>query len=78
MIMANDEQYMHEINRLEGERDHYKQRNRESENQLCRIANYLKRDATAAPENDKTIAGLVIAEVERLRKELEKLKSMVR
>ena len=37
------------------------------ENQLCRIAEFIGSDATEAPESDRTIAGLAIAEIERLK-----------
>lgn len=42
-------------------------RQRGDEDQLVRIANFLGGDARQAPESDPTIAGLVIAEIKRLR-----------
>jgi hypothetical protein len=46
---------------------------RSDEEQLCRIASYLGKDARHGPEGDKTIAGLVIAEIEQLRAVLDRL-----
>jgi hypothetical protein len=40
---------------------------RANEDQLVRIARCVGRDATGAPEHDRTIAGATIAELERLR-----------
>jgi|SRR5208282_4906089 len=36
---------------------------RELENQLCRIAKTIGKDATGAPESDRTIAGATIARI---------------
>ena len=46
---------------------YYSQRSSDAENQLCRIARFLGRDATDAPGSDRTIAGLVIATIDVLR-----------
>ncbi len=43
------------------------------ESQLCRIAQYLDKDARHGPDGDKTIAGLVISEIERLQEIVRRL-----
>jgi hypothetical protein len=40
---------------------------RDLENQLCRIARVVGRDATEAPEQDRTIAGATIELIQKLR-----------
>lgn len=52
------------------------------EDQLVRISQFIKRDATKAPEHDRTIAGAVIDEIKRLTEEktelLDSLSTLVR
>lgn len=41
------------------------------EDQLVRLANFIGKDARHAPKTDMTVAGAVIAEIERLRAVLD-------
>ena len=54
-------------NKQQQEIDSLYKRQRSDEEQLCRIANFLGRDARHAPKNDTTIAGLVIDEINQLK-----------
>ena len=54
---------------LEGEVERLQQYSRSSDDQWSKLHSYFGKDARHAPESDPTMAGMVIAEVERLRGE---------
>ena len=64
--------YDAEIAALREQLEIARKRERANEDQLVRIAFHLGGDATNAPESDRTIAGFAIAEIERLRADLER------
>lgn len=51
---------LRDITELRRMHDHYRKRMQSDEDQLCRIAKAIGRDATGAPESDPTIAGAAI------------------
>ena len=50
---------------------------RELENQLCRIAKAVGKDATGAPESDRTIAGATIERITQLEASLRQARPYV-
>jgi hypothetical protein len=48
---------------------------RANEDQLCRIATRIGKDARAAPSSDPTIAGAAIAEIDRITAERDALRA---
>lgn len=59
-----------ELAQMQTENESLRRSRHEAEDQLCRIAAYLGGDARQAPGDDKTIAGLAIETVKRLREAL--------
>lgn len=74
---------LRDITELRRMHDHYRKRMQSDEDQLCRIAKAIGKDATGAPEHDRTIAGAAIetltaakARITELEREVTKYKSL--